>query len=388
MPTQTIQEHSLTEAVISFGRVLKDQGFAVSTPSVMDALAGISCVGVESIQDFKEVLRAFFMTRVEESAAFDRLFGEFWIDRFVNEEEAQEQMADDQPGQGDTGPHAGDEIILVEGAAQPSQEKDVWNAEQYVIYSPHEVLREQDFGALPKGNDERIERLIQEILSPLLRRLTVRRRRSPSGVHLDFRRLLRRNIRYGGEIWELPRLRPKVRIKKLVFLCDVSGSMNPYLPFMLRFIKGLQQLPIRVETFVFATRLHRITRLLKRLAFARAMQAVAAQALDWSGGTRIGSCLREFTRLRGGGMLGSSTVVLIFSDGWDRGDQKLLEQEMSRIRRRSYRVLWINPLMGGRGYEPTCKGMKTALPHIDFFLPGHNISSLERLAGTLKGILF
>jgi len=383
-----MQEHSLTEAVISFGRLLKDHGFAVSTPSVMDALAGISCIGVESILDFKEVLRAVFMTRVEESAAFDRLFREFWIDRFVEDVAGEEQISDDQPGQEDTGPDAGGEIILVEAAAQPSQEKDVWNAEQYVIYSPHEVLREQDFGALPKGNDERIERLIQEILSPLLRRLAVRRRRSSSGVHLDFRRLLRRNIRYGGEIWELPRLRPKVRIRKLVFLCDVSGSMNPYLPFMLRFIKELQQLPIRVETFVFATRLHRVTRLLKRLAFARAMQAVAAQALDWSGGTRIGSCLREFTRLRGGGMLGSSTVVLIFSDGWDRGDQKLLEKEMSRIHRRSYRVLWINPLMGGRGYEPTCKGMKTALPYIDFFLPGHNISSLERLAGTLKGILF
>jgi hypothetical protein len=215
----------------------------------------------------------------------------------------------------------------------------------------------------------------------------VRKKSVESGMALDFRRLFRKNVRYGGEIFELPRLKPKRRIRRLVFLCDVSGSMNPYLWFMLRFIKAIQQVPTKVETFVFATRLHRITPTLVRLPFSKAMEEVAKTVRDWSGGTRIGSCLQEFTSFRGGGMLGSSTVVLIHSDGWDRGDSSLLRQEMAKIQRRSYRVLWINPLLGAASYEPTCRGMKTALPFVDSFLPGHNVSALERVAGTLRGLL-
>jgi hypothetical protein len=255
------------------------------------------------------------------------------------------------------------------------------------MYSPREILKEYDFKDVPAGYDDRIARIIREILAPLFRRFGVRKRAVPFGTTLDFRKMMRRNVRYGGEILELPRLKPKRRIKRLVFLCDVSGSMNPYLRFVLRFIKEVQQLPTRVETFVFATRLHRITPVLSRLPFASALQEVSHTVRDWSGGTRIGSCLEEFNAFRGGAMLGSSTVLLIHSDGWDRGDTALLEREMARIHRRAYRVLWINPLLGGPSYEPTCRGMQAALPHIDSFIPGHNIAGLERLAGTLRGLL-
>jgi len=280
-----------------------------------------------------------------------------------------------------------DGITLAETSISDSQEQDAWNARPHAIYSPHEVLREQDFKEIPLGEDYRMARLIREILVPLLRRVGVRRRPVFSAASLDLRRLLRKNIRYGGEVFELPQFRPKRRIKKLVFLCDVSGSMNPYLRFILRFIKEIQTIPTKVETFVFATRLHRITHLLERLPFPRAMQELGHTVRDWSGGTRIGECLQQFASFQGGGALGSSTVVMIHSDGWDRGDPLLLEGEMAKIHRRSYRVIWINPLMGGPSYEPTCRGMKAALPHVDSFLPGHNLVSLERLAGTLRSIL-
>jgi uncharacterized protein len=156
---------------------------------------------------------------------------------------------------------------------------------------------------------------------------------------------------------------------------------------MLRFIKEVQELPTQVETFVFATRLSRITPLLARLPFTRAMVEIGKTVRDWHGGTRIGSCLQQFTSFRGGAMLRSSTVIMIFSDGWDRGDPLVLEREMTKLHLRCYRVIWINPLLGGASYEPTCRGMKTALPHIDSFLPGHNVASIERLAGTLRAIL-
>ena len=194
-------------------------------------------------------------------------------------------------------------------------------------------------------------------------------------------------MRYGGDILDLPRVRPRRRIRRLVFLCDVSGSMNLYLRFMLRFIKELQDIPAKVETFVFATQLSRITPLLSSLPFEAALEKVGLTVRDWHGGTRIGSCLHQFTSLHGGGMLGSSTVVLIFSDGWDRGDPCLLESEMTKIRLRCYRLIWINPLLGGPMYEPTCRGMRIALPHIDSFLPGHSVAALERLVGTLRSIM-
>ncbi len=383
-----IPDHSLAGAVISFGRVLKEHGFAVSPPSVMEALAGISCVGIEELRDFRTVLKSTFLTRVEESAIFDRLFDEFWMDRGV-ERGAMEQV-DKERGSPDTVLEStgGDEgHVIAEAGFSDSQEQEARQARPYVVYSPHEVLRETDFRDVPEGEDRRMARLIREILAPLVRRLGIRKRPVPSGITLDFRRLLRRNLLYGGEIFELPRLKRKPRIKRLVFLCDVSGSMNPYLMFMLRFIKEIQELPTRVEVFVFATRLNRITPLLSRLPFPRAMQEVARTVRDWSGGTRIGQCLHEFTLYRGGGLLGPSTVVLIHSDGWDRGDPALLEKEMARIHRRSYRVLWINPLLGSASYEPTCKGMRAALPHLDSFLPGHNFAALERLTRALRCML-
>lgn len=356
----------------------------------MDALAGISCVGVDNRDDFKTVLKATFMTRVEESALFDRLFQEFWVDRLAGAEAEASTIGRDESAPGISDPDEAppdDEVFLAETVVANSQEQEAWNARPHVMYSPREILKNQDFIDIPEGHDHRVARLVREIVAPLLRRASRKSRPVYSGISLDFRRIFRRNVKYGGEIYELPGLKPRLRIKRIVFLCDVSGSMNLYQKFMLRFIREIHQLPTKVETFVFATDLHRITPLLVRLPFARAMKEVGRTVRDWSGGTRIGQCLRKFTTLWGGSMLGSSTVVLIHSDGWDRGEPALLEKEMAKLHRRAYRVLWINPLLSGPSYEPTCRGMRAALPHIDSLLPGHNLLSLERIAGTLKGLL-
>jgi len=354
----------------------------------MDALNAACCVGVENPGDFREALKAVFMTRVEQSGAFDLLFRQFWMVAALESGVAGEpdtEAATHSEGSGF--PQEGEDLFAAEAVVSESQEKQAWDAKPYVMYSPWEVLRDQDFKYVPENQDRNIAQLIREVLAPLLRRTGVRKRPVNSGMALDFRRLLRKNVRYGGEIYELPRLKPKRRIKKLVFLCDVSGSMNPYLRFMLRFIREIQQLPSKVETFVFATRLHRVTPFLVRLPFARALQEIARTVRDWSGGTRIGSCLQEFASFRSGGMLGSSTVVIIHSDGWDRGEADVLEREIIKIHRRCHRLIWINPLLGGPFYEPTCRGMKTALPYVDSFLPGHNIKALARIAGTLRGLL-
>lgn len=383
-----IPDRSLAGAVISFGRLLKEHGFFVAVPTVLEALSGVSWVGVENLSDFRAAMKAVFVNRMEELGPFDRLFQEFWM-RSAQDAEVQsdarsgEEPETQEPG---TGP-AVNEIVPVEASIADSQELEPLQAQPYVIYSPREVLRVQDFKDVPRFQDQRMARFIREILRPLLKRRSVRKRPIVSDGEMDFRRLLRRNIRFGGELFELPRLKPRKRIKKLVFLCDVSGSMNQYLRFMLRFIKEIQTVPAKVETFVFATRLHRVTPLLARFPFPRAMEEIGRTVRDWSGGTRIGACLGEFTSGTGPALLGPSTIVMIVSDGWDRGDTALLEKQMIAIHRRAYRVLWINPLLGSPSYEPTCRGMKTALPHVDLFLSGHNVMSLERLAGTLRGLM-
>jgi uncharacterized protein len=383
-----VPERSLAGSLLAFGRLLKEYGFSVSPPAVMDCLRAVSMIGVEDPRDFKEVLMATFLSRREELPIFDRLFDEFWFGTKLEEEPENLCGAEEgSPGPDEVKSGPSDEVVIAETGISQSPEQETWIARPHVMYSPAEILKLQDFKDVPREEDPRMARLIREMLAPLIRRKGMRKRPVNSGSTPDFRRIFRRSVRHGGQIYELPMLKPKLRMKKLVFLCDVSGSMNSYLRFMLRFIKEIHQLPTKVETFTFATSLHRITHFLSRLSFDRALQEIARVARDWSGGTRIGACLHEFRSYGQGAFLGPSSVVLIFSDGWDRGDPDLLEKEMVAIQRRSYRLLWINPLLGGPAYEPTCRGMKTALPHVDSFLPGHNLAALERLAGTLRSLL-
>ncbi len=203
MLCSSIPNDSLASAVISFGRLLKENGFTISTPSVMDALKGVSCVEVENIQDFQTVLRATFTVRREESAMFERLFAAFWLAGTGPEESREDQSAKPGPENAELDSSLGfDGITLAETSISDSQEQDAWNARPHSIYSSHEVLREQDFKEIPLGEDYRMARLIREIIAPLMRRVGVRRRPVLSTASLDLRRLLRKNIRYGGEVFE------------------------------------------------------------------------------------------------------------------------------------------------------------------------------------------
>lgn len=378
--------HGLVHAVTAFGRLLRDMGFSVSPAAIMTALEGVLVVGIHNLDDFKVALKSALLTRPEEVEIFDRLFTEFWMDTLLRENLNQDKAQLPESQQNLPKDNEGDEMGMAEAVLSESQERDALRAQPFVIYSPKETLRHQDFKDLVQEDDKRVQGLIREILAPLLKRRSLHHRPVTTGTAVDFRRLFRLNVKYRGELFEVPWLKPRRRAKKLVFLCDVSGSMSPYLRFILQFIRGLQHSNTKVETFVFATKLSRITQLLRNQPFSRAMIAVAEMVHDWGGGTRIGQCLQDFTDTYGTSMVGASTVVLIHSDGWDRGDPLLLHRQMSRIRSKAYRVVWINPLLGSSGYEPTCRGMKTALPLTDFFLPGRNLAALERLAGTIRSL--
>ncbi|RMF90392.1 MAG: VWA domain-containing protein [Nitrospinota bacterium] len=246
------------------------------------------------------------------------------------------------------------------------------------------MLTQKDFGKMDAQEIWLMQQVVAQIARKLATALGRRYRQQTGGTQLDLRRSWRRSLKYGGELLDLATRERKIKKAKLILLCDVSGSMDHYSRFLLQFIYALQKELRGIETLVFSTRLTRITDLLRKRGLEEGLEALAQQVHDWSGGTNIGACLRTFNRHLARRLLGRKTVVMIMSDGWDRGDPRLLAEEMSRLSRQAYRLIWLNPLLGSPHYQPICQGMQAALPYIDYFLPVHNVESLVRLGKTLQ----
>jgi len=233
---------------------------------------------------------------------------------------------------------------------------------------------------------EAVKRMMAHLLWKVSERQTLRKR--PGKGHLmDMRRTLRRSLRSGGEIFRWSFREPKRKPRPLVVIADISGSMERYTRLLLHFIYGMKAaLDQPVEAFVFSTRLTRITRPLQIRDLDLALKNVGQLVHDWAGGTRIGESLKTFNFDWGRRVLGRGAVVLIISDGWDRGDVDLLKREMARLRRNCHRLIWLNPLLGAPDYEPLTRGIQAALPHVHDFLPVHNLASLEDLALRLSDL--
>ena len=247
------------------------------------------------------------------------------------------------------------------------------------------MLRDKDFADFTSAEILDARRMMFELSWDLGWRRT-RRLVSGLGPTLDLRKTLRRNLKYGGEPLELARRRRKDKVRPLVLICDVSGSMERYTRMLLHFIHTLSGRMERVEAFLFATRLTRITRYLKHRGVDQTVNEVARAVPDWAGGTRIGEALKTFNYEWLRRVLGSGSVVLVISDGWDRGEPELLVREAARLQRSCHRLIWLNPLLGSPDYQPLTRGMQAALPYADDFLPVHNLNSLEALARHLNNL--
>ena len=251
-------------------------------------------------------------------------------------------------------------------------------------YSADELLRQKDFEDMTWQESEQVRRLLAQAPWRVAERRT-RRLRPAHGGQVDLRRTARHGIRSTGELIRLLHRQPRMRRRPLVLLCDVSGSMERYSRLLLIFAHAIARRE-DVETFVFSTRLTRITRLLRRRDIDRALREVGRSVHDFSGGTRIGQAIAEFNRRWARRVLGHGAVVIIVSDGWDRGDPTQLEHELSRLHRTAHRLIWLNPLLGSEGYEPLTRGMQAALPHTDDFLAAHNVQALDELGRLLAGL--
>jgi uncharacterized protein with von Willebrand factor type A (vWA) domain len=247
-------------------------------------------------------------------------------------------------------------------------------------WSEEELLREKDFAAYSDAERALARTLLARLARRAPRRLSRRTRptRRRREEH-DLRATVRVSLRHGGELLERRYREPAQRPRRLVLVCDVSGSMAPYARMLLQYLQASVTARARVEAFVFGTRLTRVTRELTGRDPDRALARAAERVSDWSGGTRIGAALAELNREHGR-RIGRGAVIVVLSDGWDRGDPDVLAAEMARLRRCAHRVVWLNPLAADPRYEPLTRGMQAALPHVDHLLPGNSIASLEALA--------
>ena len=370
--------------LVQFTRVVRGLGVPVTPGATARLTEALDAVGLEQRADAKAAVRTVLACRKEHVPLVDRAFDLFFRERRTHDPvdlgEFLERVTERKKRPQTVTP------------APPDAETDE-DAELDATWlhinraaSHRELLGRKDFADLTEEEAEAIGRLLVEQPLVLPPRKTRRRIPSKNGRFLDPRRTLRQSLATGGEPIHLAFRRRKDKLRPLVVLLDVSGSMEPYARLLLQFAYTLTSATHRLEAFVFGTRLTRITRELTHRDVDRALKDAAARVVDWGGGTRIGESLRRFNVEWGRRVLGRGAVALLISDGWDRGDPELLAREMERLHGNVQRLIWLNPLLGREGYEPLTRGMQAALPHVDDFLPVHNLQSLEQLGEVLRDL--
>jgi uncharacterized protein len=366
---------AFTRQVVTFGRVLREAGLEVGPGRLADALQGLDEVGLTRQDDVYWTLRTTLVARREEIEPFDRAF-QAWFLRMPFVAPPRE------PDPRDTRPGA----RRVRRDARPLDDARAGGEPESIGYSAHEVLRRKDFAAMSEEESAAVARLIAEIGGQRPRRRSRRLRAHPRGRTLDMRRLARSTLATGGDAVHRRFRRRTEAPRKLVVLCDVSGSMEAYSRAMLLYLHALMRSGGGVEVFVFGTRLTRVTTELATRDPEAALRAAADRVVDWAAGTRIGASLKVFNDVWGRRALSRGAVVLIVSDGWERGDNALLGREMQRLHRAAFAVVWVSPLKGSADYQPVAGGMRAALPFVDRFVAGHDLASLEALAALLSGL--
>jgi len=366
VPAEAVVRH-----IVTFGRVLREAGLEVGPGRVSDALRGLDAVELARQDDVYWTLRQTLVSRREDIETFDRAFHAWFLGAAVQRPRATKlvpQVSERRHAPPGPGPEVdGGETSL-----------GSWSAE--------ELLRTKDFASMTPEEFAQARRLIRAIAVARPRRRTRRLRPDAKGRALDVRGLVRASLATGGDPVERAFRSRTVVLRKLVLILDVSGSMESYARALLLYLHAARGSGRGVETFAFGTRLTRLTHELGARSPDVAFEAAAARVQDWSGGTRIGESLKAYNDEWGRRALTRGAVVVILSDGCERGDPALVDREMARLARQAFAVVWVNPLKGGPGYEPLTGGMRAALPHVDRFLPGHDVASLEELGRVLGGI--
>jgi uncharacterized protein len=366
---------SADRLAVTFARRLRAEKMAVPTGSVALFVSALSELDPADRDSLYWAGRAVLVKRPEDIDTFDRVFRSVWLR---------------QPPDARLAAMATEEIAGVDDDSEPEIEDDAEHATHpdttFVRYSSLEILRSKDFGEYTKADFADAQRLMADLRATAAMRRSRRRRPAKWRRHPqpDIRATVRRALRTGGEpirrAWSAPTLQPR----RLVLLCDVSGSMDLYSRALLRFMHAAVTGRRRVEAFTIGTRLTRLTRELWSRDPDQALRRAGAAVPDWSGGTRLGDTLRDYNDEWGMKGISRGAVVVILSDGWERGDPTVIADQMARLSRVAYKVVWVNPLKASPGYAPLARGMAAALPYIDEFIDGHNLNALEDLVQVIS----
>lgn len=365
--------------LVEFGRELRQVGIPVTPTQIADLARGLDWVDLGSRTEVFRTARALLVTRKEDLALFETVFNGFWRPPDDPARRPQQRPAAprDRP--------APERFTIATYAAFKAragmEERDV--VDRAGTYSGEEQLSRKRFADMTPEELEAVRRLVGRLRFAAAVRTTRRHTPDPAGSAIDFRRVLRQAGRLGAVPAQLPRRRRAEKPRPVIFLADISGSMERYSRLVLQFFHAMVRTLPRVETFVFGTRLSRITAQLRLRNIDRAVDEAAARVVDWAGGTRIGDCLGEFNRTWSRRMLRRGAVVVVVSDGCDRGDTEDLAREMRYLQRRCYRLIWLNPHAGHADYTPEAAGMSAALPYVDDFLPVRDLQSLSDFAQAL-----
>ncbi len=379
--------------LVSFGRDLRGRGLPVGTGRILTFARAVAALGLTDRESLYWAGRTTMIGRKEDFAAYDEAFAD-WYAGLITQGELRVELNLPNLGakrQADWGEQPDNLEVTVGGVAAmwrsagDEEPEDDEETSIRIVASGVEVLREKSFPDLTEEERARVAAMIRRLAVTVPVERTRRTKPAPKGATFDIRRTLRRSLRTQGEPFDRARRARKSRTRPLVLILDISGSMAPYARALMQFGYAAMAAGRRVEVFVFGTRLTRVTRTLRTKDPDRAMHEIGKQVADWEGGTRIGDSLK--TLLDGWSQRAAlrGAVVVLCSDGLERGDPELLKAQMARLRRLAHRVVWVNPLKGSPRYEPLARGMAAAMPSIDEFLSGHNLESLEHLGRVLGG---
>jgi len=362
-------------SIIEFCRFARDNGLSIGVQQTLDAVEVAKTIGAADREELALALRAALTSSKEEWDWFNELFEIFGSASQCTQESTSEESKEARFST--HRPQASSRASLAQSANEATsadrEGKDVSGA------SAQQRLQSVDLSDVPGDDLAALEQISARLFRKMSLRLSRRHRIQNVADHVDVRRTIRRSIPRGGDPIDLAFHGKKPRKQRLVIFLDVSGSMNSYSLFLVRFAYALQKYFRNVHTFLFSTNVVEISDLLRNRDLSVALRGLSGRAAGWAGGTKIGESLKEFNLRRGGKLLSRNTVFIILSDGWDTGEPAALAAELRKIRRRVQKLIWLNPLLGLEEYAPVTRGMSAALPHVNVFAAAHNLQSLLAL---------
>ncbi|NBE08896.1 vWA domain-containing protein [Paragemmobacter ruber] len=393
------EDGKLSHNIAHFARALRRAGLPIGPGRVIDAIRAVEAAGFTEKVDFYWTLHACFVSRPEQRAVYDQVFRLYWRDpQFLEHmmtlllpavRGVQEDRLADAAEK-----RAAEALLDGHGIDLPDREGEARDDDAQIeidassTMSHEERLKTLDFEQMSMAEVAEAKRMLARLALPVRPLITRRMVADLAGRRIDGRRTLRGALRQGGEVTRLMHKAPGARWPNLVVLCDISGSMSQYSRLVLHFVHAVANRKgqgwARVHAFTFGTRLTNITRHLRNRDVDAALKAAGAEAQDWSGGTRIGACLRAFNRDWSRRVLGQGAVVLLITDGLDRDDTGALAAEMERLHLSCRRLIWLNPLLRWEGFAPRASGIRAMLPHVDSFRAGHSIASLQALGQAIS----